>query len=226
MNLAGPTRVERLKRWRVLQPLRPAVRLVRRGALRLERRARLVWWQRLRGRPPIPPPPEYKVAVILDYARRFHTSTFIETGTYLGDTIEAVRGAFGRVWSVELDDALYEAAARRFAPHDHVTVVHGDSSEVLPRILASEPGSILFWLDGHWSGGVTARGDLDTPIVAELEAILARAGQDDVILIDDAREFAAGDYPPVPALAAMIAARRPGWRFAVKDDIIRAHRRA
>ncbi len=223
MPSSNASHLESLKRWRILQPLRPLVRLARRQTHNLRRRVRFVWWQRLRGRPPIPPPPEYKVAVILDYARRFHTPTLIETGTYLGDTVEAARGAFRHIWSIEIDDALFAAAVRRFAPHENVTIVHGDSAKVLPSILAGQSGPILFWLDGHFSGGITARGDQDTPIVAELEAVLARSGQDDVILIDDARDFGAGDYPSIAAVAAMVHARRPGWSFIVDGDIIRTH---
>ena len=165
------TVLKRIKRWRILQPLRPIARGVRAFGMWtsiMKRRARHVWWQRLRGRPAIPPPPEYKAAVILDYARRHGATALIETGTYLGDTVEATKGAFDRVWSVEIDSGLYEAAVRRFAADIHVTIIHGDSARILPGILAQEVGPRVFWLDGHFSGGITARGDRNTPIAGEL----------------------------------------------------------
>jgi hypothetical protein len=183
-------------------------------------------WQRQWTHPPIPPPHAYKVLVVLEYARRFGTPALVETGTYLGEMVEGTRTLFQRVWSVELDDSLYRAAAERFRGLPHVSIGCGDSAEVLPRIVRDEPGPILFWLDGHWSGGITACGTLDTPIVAELETILDRPGEEDVILIDDAREFGQGDYPPLETIASMISQRHEGWHFEVRDDIIRAHRRA
>ncbi len=225
MSSVGASGLDRLRKWRILQPVRPLLRALRNGTRGLRRSARQSWWQRLRGRPPIPPPHEYKVRVILDYARRFHIATLVETGTYLGDTIEATRAAFERVWSIELDDSLFEAATRRFNTAENVTIIHGDSARLLPEVLAKVNGPTLFWLDGHFSGGMTARGDTDTPIGAELQAVLARPGMDDVVLIDDARDFGVGDYPSIASIASAIAAQRPGWAFEVRDDIMRAHAR-
>jgi hypothetical protein len=47
----------------------------------------------------------------------------------------------------------------------------------------------LFWLDGHYSGVDTGKDELDTPVSAELEAILGSPVKGHVILIDDARCF-------------------------------------
>jgi len=174
--------------------------------------------------PPIPPPHAYKIATVLNYARRFDIPTFIETGTYLGDMVEATRRHFDHVWSIELGDDLYDAASRRFRAWPTVTIVHGNSAIALAEILAGLSGPCLFWLDGHFSGGITARGLLDTPIIAELDSVLQRSGLDDVLLIDDARLFGQGDYPTLDRLATMLAEHRRGWRFEVRGDIIRAHR--
>lgn len=206
--------------------LRKPIRRLASGTRRIRDRPRFFMWQRQWTHPPIPPPHAYKVLVVLEYARRFGTPALVETGTYLGEMVEGTRTLFQRVWSVELDDSLYRAAAERFRGLPHVSIIRGDSAEVLPRIVRDEPGPILFWLDGHWSGGITACGTLDTPIVAELETILDRPGEEDVILIDDAREFGQGDYPPLETIASMISQRHEGWHFEVRDDIIRAHRRA
>jgi hypothetical protein len=47
----------------------------------------------------------------------------------------------------------------------------------------------LFWLDGHFCGGVSAHGDKGTPILEELNLILSHRVKEHVILIDDARLF-------------------------------------
>jgi hypothetical protein len=137
--------------------------------------------------------------------------------------VAAVRPYFDRIWSIELGDALYEAASERFRPWPSVAIVHGDSGKVLPMVVAELSSPCIFWLDGHFSSGVTARGDSDTPIVAELECVLGRSGWNDVVLIDDARQFGQGDYPSLASVESMITEARPGWRFEVRDDIIRAH---
>jgi hypothetical protein len=83
-------------------------------------------------------------------------------------------------------------------------------------------GPALFWLDGHYSAGITARGSLETPVQRELEIILASAN-DHVILVDDARCFGTGDFPTLDAVRALVAELRPGWTCVVNDDIIRIH---
>ena len=82
----------------------------------------------------------------------------------------------------------------------------------------------VFWLDGHFSAGPTARADLDTPIVEELEAVLTHDRDDHVVLIDDARLFGTGDYPTIDQVRAQVARHRPHWQVDVHTDIIRAHR--
>ena len=47
----------------------------------------------------------------------------------------------------------------------------------------------LFWLDGHYSGGETAKGDADSPLREELEAIGRHPIKTHVIPIDDVRSF-------------------------------------
>jgi FkbM family methyltransferase len=186
----------------------------------LWQRRSLAAWQR-DGRP-VPPPPAFKRKVVRAYGRRYGLGTMVESGTYFGDMVEAQRRTFGRVVSIELSPELWRSAADRFASVPNVTILQGDSTDVLPRVLADLGGPCLFWLDGHYSAGVTARGDLETPVWSELEAILDRRGPD-VVLIDDARCFGEGDYPSIDAIRALVADRRPDWSVAVADDIIRIH---
>jgi hypothetical protein len=83
----------------------------------------------------------------------------------------------------------------------------------LGKLSLVEPA--LFWLDGHYSGGVTARGESDTPIYAELVHVLGSSHKN-VIVIDDARCFGSGaKYPTIEALTAFV--RRP---IKVENDAI------
>ena len=202
--------------------------LVRRGAFSQpppgpEECARLVSeWDRA-GRP-VPPPPAYKQNTVRDYGRRFGLQTLVETGTFTGDTVAAGKDQFRRIYSVELSPRLARLAGRRFRRDAHITVLQGDSEAVLPRILSDIHEPCLFWLDGHYSGGATALGRSATPILSEIEMILAHPVRDHVILVDDAREFGLADgYPTLEGLRALVIGRRPDLGFAVQDDIIRVH---
>lgn len=189
----------------------------------IRNRKTLGTWERL-GRP-IPPPAPVKQAVVRRYAKQFSIRSFVETGTLVGDMVYANKSIFRKIFSIELDDSLYERAKERFSQYAHISIIHGDSGEVMPTVLNKVGGSCLFWLDGHYSGGITAKGKLETPIVRELYAILHHHILDHVILIDDARLFLGqGDYPTIDELKEIVLRQRPGWVFEVEDDIIRTHK--
>jgi len=83
---------------------------------------------------------------------------------------------------------------------------------------------VLFWLDAHYSGGKTARGKIDTPIMKELEAIFKYSKYDHVLLIDDANLFnGKNDFPTLDKLREFILKNRPKWKFINKDNVIRVH---
>jgi hypothetical protein len=191
--------------------------------LKLQRdRKALRHWES-QGRP-APPPHIIKENVIREYARTFQTRVLIETGTYRGDMVEAMKKHFDKVVSFELDPMLYEGAKKRFAKDQHITIVHGDSGQILGQHLAPFSEPCLFWLDGHYSGGVTSRAHLNTPIKYELEHILQHPVAGHVILIDDARCFDGhNDYPTLDELRRFVQESKPSWQFDVRDDVIRIH---
>ena len=135
--------------------------------------------------------------------------------------ISAVRSVFENIYSIELDQALYERATAKFKRDGHIKVLQGDSGEKIKDVLGDLSGRTLFWLDAHYSGGVTAMGAQETPIEKELNTIFRMRDSDDVILIDDARLFVGGnDYPTLTALTKLVQARRPQATIDIEDDII------
>jgi hypothetical protein len=190
--------------------------------LRRDLEARRAWERQ--GRPS-PPPHIVKEELIKDYAKTFNTSSLIETGTYLGDMVHAMKKSFAKIISFELDPNLAAQAQQRFATDNHISIVEGDSGKLLRDQLANINEPCLFWLDGHYSGGITAKGALETPIKNELTAILSHHVDGHVILIDDARCFTGeNDYPTLDELRSFVAERQPDWRFTVETDVIRIHR--
>ena len=170
--------------------------------------------------------PNYgKQQLVIDYIRRFSPSTFVETGTYKGKMVYAVMPYINKIYSIELNETHYQNACKRFTGYHNIHIIPGQSGEVLPGLLNNIENGCVFWLDAHYSKGSTAKGELETPIMQELECILNhRKANEHVILIDDAACFTGeNDYPLLENLKKFILNIYPDWIFEVKNDIIRAH---
>ena len=171
--------------------------------------------------PPRPASQAEKKATVLRHARKWKLENFIETGTFEGDMVEAQREVFKRIVSLELDGRLAGAAQRRFAAHPHIQVLHGDSATMLAEAMRLVPGPALFWLDAHYSGGVTARGETETPIMKELSLIATQNRSGDLILIDDARLFGLRrGYPKLATVKRFVQAHWVACSFKVESDVI------
>jgi hypothetical protein len=169
-----------------------------------------------------PPPHELKQSVIEYYRNKYSLKTFVETGTYLGKMIEVQSLFFKKCYSIELSEALYDKAVIKFSNMDSVTLLQGDSGERLPEVVSGLSDSSLFWLDGHYSEGFTAKGTLNTPVIKELKTILSDTRFNHVILVDDARCFdGTNDYPTIVDLISLVKSLNPKYSCQVEDDIIR-----
>ena len=205
--------IEGLQRWWRRVSVSPALIAVTRKRITLD-------W-RLRGSP-APPPHVVKQDILLRYQKQRRFSTFIETGTFTGEMIHAMRPHFARLISIEMAPAIFEATKRRFAGDAGVELLLGDSGVLLPRVLSTLNHPALFWLDGHYMGGTTARADQDSPVRAELAALLHHPVRRHIVLIDDARLFTGTDgYPTIDELRTWVERERPGSRVDVDGDIIR-----
>jgi len=161
-----------------------------------------------------------KQQVVRKYATEYGLNTFVETGTYLGAMVDAVKNIFDKVYTIEIDKKLYERAKKKFASDHNVTVLSGDSGEVLPKVLTKLKTPTLFWLDAHYSGGITARGEVETPILEELKQVLKHK-KDKVILVDDAVSFVGkGGYPSLGNVKELATKRYKNHSFRVEENII------
>jgi len=113
------------------------------------------YWRWLKNGMPAPPPHGIKQGVVKEYAKTYNCRLFFETGTYLGDMIQAVKDEFKYIYSVELSEQLYRQAQLRFKNNNNITLLQGDSGKVIGEILKQIRESCLFWLDAHYSGGIT-----------------------------------------------------------------------
>jgi hypothetical protein len=118
----------------------------------------------------------------------FGLHSFIETGTYAGDTTAEASKIFKEVHSIEIWEPLYRAAQKRFALYPNVTLYFGDTTTHLYQVIKNSSAKRLYWLDAHCSGGGTGGVPSFSPILHELDQILRCAGDiDSIILIDDLR---------------------------------------
>ena len=127
---------------------------------------------------------------------KFNIRSFIETGTYQGNTAAWAARNFDNVYTIEFAEEIYNKTKLL---HEHLTKVQfmfGDSREVLSRILP-DAGRSVIWLDAHWCS-LGSYGENDQcPLLKEIE-IINTFDKDHFILIDDARLFLSP--PPLPNL--------------------------
>ncbi|MDO8731310.1 MAG: class I SAM-dependent methyltransferase [Actinomycetota bacterium] len=175
----------------------------------------------------MPAPQMVKWSVLTRYGHPL--GTWVETGTYLGETTAFLAGSANHVYSLEPMPDLAQAAVERFGGIANVTIIQGLSEDCLPEILDGIAGPVSFWLDGHFSKGNTFQGPSDTPIRAELAAIEPHLPRWDsvTVLVDDVRCFDPSnpnfaDYPTRGWLVDW--AERNNLNWLIEHDIFVARR--
>ena len=87
---------------------------------------------------------------------------WVETGTYMGKTTNFLRERYPHVHTIEPEIKLYNAALK-LSNGKNVTLYNDVSENVFPKLLKSLSGDVNFWLDGHYSGGITFKGKKNCP---------------------------------------------------------------
>ncbi|MCB0480491.1 MAG: hypothetical protein KDC83_03620 [Flavobacteriales bacterium] len=158
---------------------------------------------------PIPAVDAYKRKILAKFVELNNRNIFIETGTFLGDTVFEIYPLVDRVITIEISKELKTNAERRFFGNNKVQILEGDSATVLasidPKKLKND--RVIFWLDGHYSGGYTGKGSEITPIYRELDCIkeFQYNHVDSIIIIDDKRLFTGNEgYPKAKDLIVYV----------------------
>ena len=148
---------------------------------------------------------------------------WVETGTYLGVTSDFLAKNFSNVYSIEPEKGLYENAVKKFFGRN-INFFNDVSETVLPKLLPTLNGDCNFWLDGHYSAGITFKGNKDCPVEDELNAIQDNLGNFKklTILIDDVRCFLQIDpqYSNYPSINFLVDwARKNDFKWRIEQDI-------
>jgi hypothetical protein len=184
------------------------------------------WYEQSKLNGPTGVDHKLKKDLVVDLGETYGINTFVETGTAHGDlTAHAARSHYDLVHTIEMQQEYYDFAKAKLSRFPYVFCHLGNSSDVLPKIVAELDGaSAVYFLDAHYSGPGTARADVDTPIVEELNTI--GKGRN-VIIIDDARLFGGMafhtvdfvDYPDVELLEEWAENNDYSFSF-VHDDFV------
>lgn len=78
---------------------------------------------------PTPPPHLVKQMAIREYQEKYGHQILVETGTYMGDMVEAQKARFRKVFSIELSIDLFNKAKKRFSKDKNVIYVQEDSGD-------------------------------------------------------------------------------------------------
>lgn len=129
---------------------------------------------------------KWKQELLIYLGRQFDLRTLIETGTCDGGTLGAVCHEFTECVSFELSAYYYNLSQLKFINKSWVKLIHGNSATSLREYLSGNyRPRVLFWLDAHSSGGLTANeGD---PLPEEIKAI-TELSPDSLIVIDDQKD--------------------------------------
>lgn len=98
--------------------------------------------------------------------------------------------------------------------------VLGDGVDELRRLSPSVDAAVLF-LDGHFSGGITAMGDEPEPVLSELDVVSEFIDGFNAVVIDDFRLFGVDEGWPSKSLVMNKLERvfsEHSWHHAVLND--------
>ena len=158
------------------------------------------------------------------------SGTWLETGTYLGDTTKFLAKNFpnSKIISLEPQILIFNFAKFRLRKKNNVLLVNGSSEEKFEETLSKLVGPVNFWLDGHFSGDITFQGDSISPIIQELDLIekYRKNIGELAVFIDDIRDFDADLNSGYPSRDVLVAwANRNNLKWNIEQDIFIAKSR-
>ena len=119
-------------------------------------------------------------------------STFVETGTAYGQSLQEIFPYFDKIFTVEISEDLWTWLHPQIEDIKHIQHVLGDSLIEMPKFLDTlgEDEKVFFWLDAHWSQGLSSKNEFDVPLIQECQIIDEKyKGDTAVVAIDDLRMF-------------------------------------
>ena len=151
-------------------------------------------------------------------AKAKNLESFIETGTHYGELTSYVLNDFKEIQTIELTEELYSFCRNRFENDPHVTCIRGDSADHLKDALNGASFNGLVYLDAYYSGGVTGRGEVETPLKNEIDVIL-KSKFKGVVVVNNLRCMTgSNDYPKKQEVLEKI--KKSGHVYHFEKDLL------
>lgn len=165
--------------------------------------------------------------IILELAALYQLNTFVETGTFEGNTALWAAQHFDKVITVENSRTIYEDTITKIGTIPNVDFRFGNSRNELNIIIKNLHSPAIFWLDGHWCGGDSYGQNDQCPLLEELE-IINQSHLEHFIFIDDARLFLSPpphpnsieSWPIITEVAQMLITENYERYTVVIEDVI------
>ena len=181
-----------------------------------------------------------KIFLISGLVEMSKINFFVETGTFLAETLMAVSPNFTYNWSVEAQkDCFKNCQVRTQEPiRKNIKLFLGESPEILPIILSELDDRpevdkrCIFFLDAHFSGDVdTNSNNTKThssekygkcPLIQEIEEIGKHEEKNHLILIDDVRMMGTKGWPTIEETLESIKSinKKYSFRYCTDLDIL------
>lgn len=144
--------------------------------------------------------------------------SFVETGTHYGELTSYLLSDFKEIQTIELTEELYTFSSKRFENEPHVTCIRGNSADQLKTALKGVSFNALVYLDAYYSGGVTGRGDVETPLKSEIDVLL-KSNLKGVVVMNNLRCLTgANDYPKKQDVIEKL--KKAGHAFHFEKDLL------
>ena len=160
---------------------------------------------------------------VLFLKKLMNLNVFFEGGAFRGETASRASFLFDKVITVEKSEEMYSVAKNNISEIKNIDLFLGDTRDYL-KVIGNKYDNILYWLDAHWSGGVTYGKQDECPLIEELSIIFTNE-RNYVILIDDARLFITPpprphDFSEWPSLKDISDVIPVGWDLLIYEDVI------
>lgn len=164
--------------------------------------------------------------LILRVKKILGSNSFIETGTFKGDTAKWASTHFEKVFTIENSREIYKETTEHLSDIKNIEFRFGHTREQLVKIVPTLNLPGIFWIDAHWCGGASYGQQDECPVVDEIQ-IINTSDYQHCILIDDARLFMeppphphnANSWPDITELLNVLNEKKRRY-IIIRDDVI------
>ena len=86
-----------------------------------------------------------------ELVKTYSINAIVETGTYHGQTTDALASIVKKVYTIEINGQYQQIAKSRCANKNNIDFISGSSNEIFPNLLKTLDNNTLFFLDAHWN---------------------------------------------------------------------------